>query len=44
MMVIRLYYIYAVYHSKVKRVISISGGDLGILADIIKEDTVMFNG
>lgn len=35
--------LYAVYHSEVNKVISISGGDLGILADIIKVDTNLFN-
>lgn len=36
--------LYAVYHSEVNKVISISGGDLGILVDILKADTSLFNG
>jgi pimeloyl-ACP methyl ester carboxylesterase len=30
--------LYAVYHPEIKRVISISGGDLGILGDLIKSN------
>lgn len=36
--------LYAVYHSEINKVISISGGDLGILVDILKADTSLFNG
>lgn len=33
--------VYAVHHPEIKRVISISGGDLGILADVIKADSTL---
>lgn len=33
--------LYAVHHPEIKRVLSISGGDLGILADIIKADSTL---
>jgi dipeptidyl aminopeptidase/acylaminoacyl peptidase len=36
--------LYVVYHSKINRVISISGGDLGILGDLLKADTNLFHG
>jgi predicted esterase len=36
--------LYAVYNSKVNKVLNISGGDLGILGDILKVDTNLFNG